>query len=191
MRNSCADCVRKHLSQAFILSTRLELMGGDIVPNNELGQAQLLLDEFETGDYDLHLWFAIGHIAVLENALIYLERHDDAKILRQIRIRIMEDENYLFRLHDIPTNIIYLDNKALVSYNNIQLEQRIRGHILEAIDESLKEFFEVSDFILSEYKRIISSDLSWIEFDYGGAIEFMSQIYDKKYPPLEEINIEN
>ena len=70
MRPVCLDCVRKHL-----------------------GQAHVLLDEYATGDYDVHFWYAVGHMAEAESECIagYPEL---AALIRAERIKMIENENY-------------------------------------------------------------------------------------------------
>jgi hypothetical protein len=64
------DCCRKHLSQASIL-----------------------LEEYATGDYDVHFWYAIGHMAEAESESI-AEYPEFAALVRAERIKMIETEGY-------------------------------------------------------------------------------------------------
>ena len=67
MRPSCLNCARKHLAQADIL-----------------------IMEEATGDYPLHKWYAIGHLAEAADELMD-EFPDLAAKIRQERLKYMED----------------------------------------------------------------------------------------------------
>jgi len=70
VRPSCLDCARKHVAQA-----------------------EILLHEFRTGDYPLHLWLAVGHLAEAEAEL--MERWPEhAYYIRQHRKLLIAEPTY-------------------------------------------------------------------------------------------------
>ncbi len=70
IRKVCLDCVRKHLSQANIL-----------------------LEEFATGDYPIHFWYAIGHMAEAESEC--MEKYTElAALIRAERLVMLETDGY-------------------------------------------------------------------------------------------------
>lgn len=70
MRESCLDCARKHIAQA-----------------------EVLMLEYATGDYPVHKWYAIGHLA--EAADEMMEKYPSvAEMLRRERLKYMDDDNY-------------------------------------------------------------------------------------------------
>jgi len=58
-----------------------------------LAQASILLEEYATGDYDVHFWYAIGHMAEAESESI-AEYPELAALVRIERIKMMENEGY-------------------------------------------------------------------------------------------------
>ena len=70
MRPTCLDCCRKHLCQASIL-----------------------LEEYATGDYDVHFWYAIGHMAEAESESMK-EYPELAAVIREERIKMIDDAAY-------------------------------------------------------------------------------------------------
>jgi len=70
MRPVCLDCVRKHLAQASIL-----------------------LEEYATGDYDVHFWYAMGHMAEAESESMS-EYPELAALIRIERVRMIDTEGY-------------------------------------------------------------------------------------------------
>jgi hypothetical protein len=51
MRKSCLDCIRKHMAVAYILTIERN-MNRLFNPIVHIGQAEVLFDEYMTGDYD-------------------------------------------------------------------------------------------------------------------------------------------
>ena len=70
MRPTCLDCARKHLAQASIL-----------------------LEEYATGDYDVHFWYAMGHMAEAESEVMatYPEL---AILVRAERVKMIDNDGY-------------------------------------------------------------------------------------------------
>ena len=70
MRPTCLDCARKHLSQASIL-----------------------LEEYATGDYDVHFWYAMGHMAEAESEVM-ADYPELAALIRIERVKMIDNEGY-------------------------------------------------------------------------------------------------
>lgn len=68
MRDSCFDCTRKHLAQAAVLNL-----------------------EYRTGDYPVHKWYAVGHLAEAADEIIK-EYPAIAATIRDMRIAYMEED---------------------------------------------------------------------------------------------------
>jgi len=77
MRPSCLDCARKHLAQADIL-----------------------MMEAATGDYDTHVWYAVGHLAEAADELMDEYPHIAEKV-RAERLRYMEDNEYKIEIGEL------------------------------------------------------------------------------------------
>lgn len=74
MREACLDCARKHLAQA-----------------------EVLMLEYATGDYPVHKWYAIGHLAEAADELMQ-QYPSVADRIRKERIEYMADDS-----HEIDT----------------------------------------------------------------------------------------
>ena len=88
VRPSCLDCVRKHLGQAIIV-----------------------FQESEYPEYANHFWLGIGHLAEMESELLS-SYPDFARAIRETRLAMMADRDYLPNLMDLFDWIDDLDKYA-------------------------------------------------------------------------------
>jgi hypothetical protein len=178
MRETCLDCTRKHLAQAMSLAIKRYVKIENTDPFIELGQAKILLDEFKTGDYPLHLWFAIGHIAIVEN--MYLNSQNDNKeqvadLLRDVRIKTMEVENYYPDVNELLDRIRAIDgNMPELNLKDSVLD--IKGHLNEAIEECSKLYPELARNIAEHFNAAISGQADWAEINYPAFIEMATEL---------------
>ncbi len=85
-RESCLDCIRKHLAQAHVL-----------------------LDEVMSNPdkYWIHFWFAVGHMAEAESES-FNEYPEIAQAIREERIKMMEDDSYWPDLYSLITDVQFI-----------------------------------------------------------------------------------
>ena len=55
-----------------------------------LGSAHILLEEYATGDYDVHFWYAIGHMAEAESESI-ADYPELAALIRIERVKMIDE----------------------------------------------------------------------------------------------------
>ena len=176
MRDSCLNCVRKHLSVAHILTFEKTFQGIDLLTH--IGQAEVLFDEFLTGDYDVHFWLSVGHLARIENYLYSNHKIKDfiklADIIRKERIAAIEDEEYRPNFLLLRKNIREIAKNP--NTNDIDYESGIKGNILEAVEETIKEYPKLSKQIFAEYLKAIKKKQSWEQIDFLELIEIATQL---------------
>lgn len=89
MRESCLDCARKHIAQA-----------------------EILMLEYATGDYPVHKWYAVGHLA--EAADEMMEKYPSvAETLRTERLKYMEDDAYQINTAELISLVSSFDEQAV------------------------------------------------------------------------------
>jgi hypothetical protein len=93
MRQTCLDCVRKHL-----------------------GQAHVLLDESRLG-YPEHFWLAIGHLAEAESESLK-ENPDIAYAIREARTALIDEPDYPFDVIDFIRKVSDVAETELVKLSS-------------------------------------------------------------------------
>jgi len=171
MRDSCLNCVRKHLSVAHVLTFEKTFQGIDLLTH--IGQAEVLFDEFLTGDYDVHFWLSVGHLARIENYLYSNHKIKNfiqlADTIRKERVMAIENADYRPDFLLLGKNI-----RKLVKNLNIQdidYECGIKGNILEAVEETIKEYPKLSKKIFAEYSKAMEQKQGWEQIDFLELIE--------------------
>ena len=166
MRDSCLNCARKHLSVAHILTFEKTFQGIDLLTH--IGQAQVLFDEFLTGDYETHFWLSVGHLARIENYLYSNHKIKDfiklADCIRKERVMAIDSDDYRPNFVLLSKNIRQIAKN--LDINNIDHECGIKGNILEAVEETIKEYPKLSKKIFAEYSRVIRQKQSWEQIDF-------------------------
>jgi len=176
MRDSCLNCTRKHLSVAHVLTIEKAFPGIDLLTH--IGQAEVLFDEFMTGDYDSHFWLSVGHLARIENYLYsnYKTKNfiELADLIREERVKAIDTEDYRPNFFLLSKNLNKLvKNLRLV---NIDYECGIKGNMLEAIEETTKEHPELSKKIFAEYKKVMTNKKDWKQIDFLKLIETATEL---------------
>jgi ribosome biogenesis SPOUT family RNA methylase Rps3 len=93
MRESCLDCTRKHLAQA-----------------------EVLMLEYATGDYPVHRWYAVGHLA--EAADEIMQTYPSvAERIRKERIAYMENCQYEVDTAELIELVTALDDQINAAEN--------------------------------------------------------------------------
>jgi len=179
MRNSCLNCTRKHLSIAHVLVFEKTFQGTDLLTH--IGQAEVLFDEFLTGDYDAHFWLSVGHLARVENYLYSNYKVKDfielADLIRKERVKAIDDEDY-------RPNFLLLSKKINqiaknTNIDNIDYESGIKGNMLEAVEETIKEYPMLSKKIFAQYLDVMKHKKSWEEIDFLKLIEKVSELEEE------------
>jgi len=176
MRDSCLNCARKHLSVSYVLMLEKAFPGIDLL--SHIGQAEVLFDEFMTGDYDTHFWLSMGHLTRIEN---YLYSHFKTKnfieladSIREERVKAIDAEDYRPDFFLLSSNLKKIVTNLHIV--NIDYECGIRGNILEAIEETVKEYPELSKKIFAEYSKVVAGKKGWKNINFMELINAVTKL---------------
>ena len=175
MRESCLNCVRKHLSTARVFSILLKRKDYTLDILRELGQAKILLEEFRTGEYDMHFWYALGHMSVAEDIALRLNKTDLFSFIREERSKSMgekeEDEYYIPDITACIEGVISERISKIIKINKKELLSCVQGHICESMEESMKDFPDLYKNINDFYKLAIKNKIPWEDIEYDVLID--------------------
>jgi len=174
MRESCLNCVRKHLSTARVFSILLKRKDYTLDILRELGQAKILLEEFSTGDYDMHFWYALGHMSVAEEIALRMDKIDLFSFIREERSKSMgekeEEEYYIPDIIACIEAVVEEKISKIIKINRKELVACIQGHICEAMEESMKDFSGLYEDINDSYQSVMKKK-SWDDIEFDNLID--------------------
>lgn len=185
MRKSCLDCIRKHMAVSYLLVIE-KRMNGLFNPIVHIGQAEVLFDEYMTGDYDTHFWLSLGHLAIVENYFYsdYFgakEQKEAIKIadyIRSERIRAIKDPEYR------PYFLGIVEHVKEVKDNNTWFlkdkEYLILGNVFEALEEAISGFPKIYNKIKNEVVYILRREKKWEKFPFVEIIDMATEIEEKR-----------
>ena len=189
MRKSCLDCIRKHIAVAYLLVIEKNI-NGQFNPLVHIGQAEVLFDEYMTGDYDTHFWLSLGHLALVENyfyGFVYgfvgdkgqKEAIKLADYIRETRIKAIKDFNYRPVFSFIAEDI----ENSKFDYNTQHLKNKdylIYGNIFEALEESISVFPKIYNKIKNETLDILWQKKKWEDFQFVEIIDMATEEEEKQ-----------
>lgn len=173
------------MAVAYILVVEKN-MNGLFNPIVHIGQAEVLFDEYMTGDYDTHFWLSLGHLALVENHFYNSSGKEQknaielADYIRKERIKAIKDFSYRPYFLGI---VEYIKEKGfdINTWSMKSKDYLILGNVSEALEESISGFPKIYNLLKNKIENIVRKEEKWEDFPFLKVIEMATIEEEKQY----------